>query len=67
MLDGVEVLGRVLILGGITAADVPARQANPQVHPSVPGLDAIVTNMVRRLEILYRFDVIAIVHTSYPD
>src|SRR5437016_5061949 len=36
----VEVLRRMLVLGGIATADVAARQAEPEMHPLVPGLQA---------------------------
>jgi hypothetical protein len=38
MVGGVEVLGRVLVLGIVAAAHVPASEAQAQMHPRVPGL-----------------------------
>src|SRR4051794_8814714 len=43
MASGVEVLGGVLVLRGVAAADVPANQALAQVDPGVPDLQAILT------------------------
>src|SRR5438552_18200058 len=37
----VEVFRRVLVLGGVATADVAARQAEPEMHPPVPGRQAL--------------------------
>ena len=42
MLGRVKVLGRVFVLGLITAADMPANEADAQVHPTVAGLQAVL-------------------------
>jgi WD40 repeat protein len=38
----VEVLGGVLVPGGVATADVAARQAEPEVHPAIPGRQALL-------------------------
>jgi hypothetical protein len=38
-----EVLGRVLILRLVAAPDVPTAHAQPQMHPGVADLQAILT------------------------
>lgn len=35
--------GGMLVLGVITAAHVPAHQTQAQVHPFIPGLQAVLT------------------------
>src|SRR4051812_49600999 len=42
MSSRVEVFRRVLVLGGIAATDVAARQAEPEMHPLVPGCQALL-------------------------
>src|SRR5438094_5935462 len=37
----VEMLRGVLILGGVAAADMAARQTEPEVHPPFPGCQAL--------------------------
>src|SRR5438132_12193104 len=37
----VEMLRGVLILGGVAAADMAARQTEPEVHPRFPGCQAL--------------------------
>jgi len=41
MLGSAEMLGGVLVLGGIAAAYVAALTANPQVHPCVARFQAL--------------------------
>src|SRR5438270_11284383 len=38
---GMKMLRGVLVLGGITAAHLPADQAKAQMHPGVAGLQAL--------------------------
>jgi hypothetical protein len=45
MLGTMEMLGRVLVLGRIAAADVPAFQAQPQMDPAIAGLDAVFADI----------------------
>jgi hypothetical protein len=45
VLGLMKVFGRVLVLRGIAASDMPARQAQPQVNPGVAGLDAVFANV----------------------
>jgi hypothetical protein len=42
MAAGGGVLRRVLVRGGITAADVAAAAADPKVYPSAADLEAIL-------------------------
>src|SRR5471030_753540 len=42
MLGGMEVLGGVLVLRIIAAADMPAAPAEPQMHPRVSGSEAFL-------------------------
>jgi hypothetical protein len=44
MMRGMEVFGRVLVLGRVAATDVSASEALPQVDPLIAGLDAILAN-----------------------
>ena len=49
MAGGVEMLGRVLILRRVAAADVTAGEAQAQMHPPVADLEAVfATACVRR-------------------
>jgi hypothetical protein len=41
-----EVLRGMFILGGVATAHVPASQAQPQVHPRIPHLHTLFTNML---------------------
>src|ERR1700731_3961702 len=43
MAAGVEVLGRVLVLRAVAAADMAALHAQAQVHPRVARLQAVLT------------------------
>jgi hypothetical protein len=52
VFGGVKVLGGMFILGGIAAADMPARKTNSQVYPGVAGLDAIFADTSRGVLIL---------------
>jgi hypothetical protein len=52
MLGCVEVFRGVLVLGGIAASHMPAGQAQPQMHPRVAHLDALLaTSLIRVLEL----------------
>ena len=42
MVCGMEMCGGMLVLGVVAAADMTADQANAQVHPAIPGLQAIL-------------------------
>jgi hypothetical protein len=42
----VEVLGCVLVLGGIAAANVTANQTQPQMDPGIADLHALFTNLL---------------------
>jgi hypothetical protein len=45
VLRGVEVLGSVLVLGVVAAADVAAGQALAQVNPAVSHLEALLASL----------------------
>jgi hypothetical protein len=64
MAGSMKVLGRVFVLGRIAAADVPARQAQPQEHPRIARLHTVFTDVFGGLYIAYVFDVLAAVHAS---
>ena len=46
-----KVLGGVLILGGITAADVTADKTFPQVNPRIAHLKALLAALATRLHL----------------
>ena len=39
------VLGGVFILGGITASHVTANKTQAQMHPAIPGFDALLAHV----------------------
>jgi hypothetical protein len=45
MVGAVEVLGGVLVLGGVAATNVPTNEADPQMHPGVSTCQAFLTAM----------------------
>jgi hypothetical protein len=51
VLAVVEVLGGVLVLRRIAAADVAAGEAEPQVDPGVPHLQALLTTVAVRAHV----------------
>jgi len=59
MLRGVVVFGGMLVLRAIAAANVPTRQAEPQVHPSITQLQAFLAAGRGRLHIPNLFHVLA--------
>ena len=64
MLGGAKVLGRMLVLGGIAAADVSAVKAETKMNPCVAHLQALFATLGVRfdwLEVLY---VLATVHAD---
>jgi hypothetical protein len=46
MLGVMEMLGGVLILRRVTAANMAAFETQPQMNPGVPCLHAILTNVL---------------------
>lgn len=46
MLGVMEVLGRVLILRRVAAADVAAFETEPQMNPGIARFHAILTNVL---------------------
>lgn len=49
MIGVAEVLGGMLVFGGIAAADMSAFQAHAQMDPHVAGLDAVLADVLVRL------------------
>jgi hypothetical protein len=45
MLRFVEMLGRVLVLGRVAAANVPATETQTQVNPRIASLRALLTHV----------------------
>jgi hypothetical protein len=45
----VEVLGGVLVLGGVATSYVPARQTEPEMHPRVPRFEAVFASLLIRM------------------
>jgi len=67
MAGAVEMLGRVLILRRIAAADVPAGQAGAKMHPGVAHGDALRAEMRRRRGITAVGEVFAASHRGTPE
>ena len=42
MLGGVEMFRRVTILGGVATSHMAALHTEPQVHPRIAGLEALL-------------------------
>jgi hypothetical protein len=52
MFRPVEVLGGVFVFGGIATSNVPADEAEPQVHPRVAHFEAFfAARFIRLLEL----------------
>ena len=67
MARRVEMLRRVLILGAVTAADVPAFQTLAQMNPSVPDLEAIFAAVCARRYVADPVKMRAMCHRNeYP-
>src|SRR5687768_14366255 len=47
---GMEVFRRVPVFGRVAAADMAAGQTQPEVHPAIPGLQAILAALCARLD-----------------
>jgi hypothetical protein len=45
MFGFVEVLSRMFVLRRVTTANMPANQAQAQVHPRIPGFDAVFADV----------------------
>jgi hypothetical protein len=48
----VEVLGGVLVLGGVATANVAAFAANTEMHPGVAHFEALFAALAVRLHVL---------------
>jgi hypothetical protein len=57
MLAFVKVFGGVLVLGRVTAANLPALQAEPQMDPSVPHFDTFFAHVLVGAGYLYLVEV----------
>ena len=67
MLAAMKMLGGVLVLGGVAAAYVSAREAKPEMNPAVSHLQAFLTTIAVRLVVLCGLEVIACVgHVLLP-
>jgi len=60
MLSRMEMRGRVLILGRVATANVPAAQAQAKVHPSVAHLQAFFTPASVRLYLMHLIELRAL-------
>ena len=49
MLDGAKMLGRMFVLGAVATSDVTARQAQPQMDPSIAHLQTFLAALRLRL------------------
>ena len=49
MLSGAKMFRSMLVLRGVTAANLPASEAHSQVDPRITHPHAFFTNMLRRL------------------
>jgi hypothetical protein len=58
--------GGVLVLGLVAAADMPASQTEPQMHPGVPGFQALLApfGCVRRYFSFGALEVLATFHQN---
>jgi hypothetical protein len=52
MFRRAEVFGRVFVLGGIAAADMPASHAQTQMNPLIAHLQTLLAPVGERLDIL---------------
>jgi hypothetical protein len=66
MLRFVEMLGRVLVLGRVATANVPASEAQTQVNPSIAGFGTILTHMFIGFSYLDLIKVGAFFWHRYP-
>jgi len=60
MLRGVKVLGGMLVLGFVAAADVSAGPAQAQMHPGIAHLEAFLAAFAARPVGLHQIEVIAL-------
>lgn len=67
MASGVEVLGRVLVLGGVTATDMSAHQAEAQMQPSVPNCQTFLTAISTGCDLVDLIDMdTSLTHGNLP-
>src|SRR5690349_12038374 len=66
MVYGMKVLGGVLVLGRITAADVAAGHAEPQMNPGIAHLQAFLAAAGVRLHRAHLVHVGAFGHSRPP-
>jgi hypothetical protein len=65
MLGFMKMFGRMLVLGRVAAADVPADHTQPKMHPSVPHLQALFAALGVRLDILDLIQMTAFTHILF--
>lgn len=63
----VEMLRRMLVLRGVTAANVPANQAFAQVNPAIASFQTVLTAIGARRDLLYLIKMTTLLcHISLP-
>jgi hypothetical protein len=65
MMDRMKVFGRVLVLRGITASDMPARHAQPEMHPLITHLQTFLTTLRFGLHVLNGGRMRTLAHVPY--
>ena len=59
-----KMFGSVLVLRGITTADVAAAHAQPEMHPFIAGLQTLLASMRVRNDFLDLGEMCTLVHNS---
>ena len=68
MLSGVKVFCRVLVLGRITASDMAALEAEPEVNPAIAGFETFLAALgCAGCDLLDQPQVGACWHGPHPD
>ena len=53
MVGGVEMLGGMLVLRRVAAANMPTRQTEAQMHPAISGFQTVLTSIGTRCDLMY--------------
>ncbi len=53
MVGGVEMPGGVLVLRRVTAANMPTRQTEAQMHPAISGFQTVLTSIGAGCDLSY--------------
>jgi hypothetical protein len=61
MARGMEMLRRMLVLGGIAATHVAADSAQPQVDPGIAHFQALLAALSFRFDVSYLVQVLALI------